>query len=228
MEDVKITIAKNISELRVAAGMTQLELAEKLHYSDKAVSKWERAESVPDITTLTLIAEVFGVSLDFLVCGISDNKGQTADGNTETDEISDDGGEESASDLLRKKRKKTNHTVITLMSVLLVWFIAAFVYVLIDLISVDMHYHWLAFIYAVPISAIVWLVLNSIWFSRQLNYFIVSLLSWSLLVSIHLSLLPAGINIGLIYVLGVPAQLIIILSSKIRFTKRLEAQPSDS
>ena len=47
--------------------MTQLDLAEKLHYSDKAVSKWERGESVPEIGTLTAIADLFGVTLDYLV-----------------------------------------------------------------------------------------------------------------------------------------------------------------
>lgn len=47
--------------------MTQLELAESLQYSDKAVSKWERGESVPEIATLKAIAELFDVTLDSLV-----------------------------------------------------------------------------------------------------------------------------------------------------------------
>ena len=61
MSDIKFVIAKNIYELRVAKGMTQLELAEELHYSDKAVSKWEKGDSLPEITTLIAIAEIFGV-----------------------------------------------------------------------------------------------------------------------------------------------------------------------
>ncbi len=67
MTDIKSVIAKNISELRIKNGMTQLELAESLQYSDKAVSKWERGESVPEIATLKAIAELFEVTLDFLV-----------------------------------------------------------------------------------------------------------------------------------------------------------------
>ena len=67
MTDIKATIAKNITELRTARGMTQLELAEQLHYSDKAVSKWERGESVPEISTLKLIADLFGVTTDYLL-----------------------------------------------------------------------------------------------------------------------------------------------------------------
>ena len=67
MNDIKAIIAKNITDLRLAKGLTQLELAEQLHYSDKAVSKWERGESVPEISTLMAIADLFGVTLDHLV-----------------------------------------------------------------------------------------------------------------------------------------------------------------
>ena len=67
MDDIKSIVAKNITELRILNNMTQLELAEKLNYSDKAISKWERGESTPDISVLVMIADIFGVSLDYLV-----------------------------------------------------------------------------------------------------------------------------------------------------------------
>ena len=66
MQELKNIIAKNIQECRNACGLTQLELAEKLNYSDKAVSKWERGESLPDISVLKKMSEIFGVSLDYL------------------------------------------------------------------------------------------------------------------------------------------------------------------
>ena len=59
MKDLKLVIAKNIAKLRVDSNMTQNELAQKLNYSDKAVSKWERGESLPDISVLVQIAEIF-------------------------------------------------------------------------------------------------------------------------------------------------------------------------
>ena len=62
--DVKEVFAQRLVTLRKNAGLTQLQLAEKLNYSDKAVSKWERAEAVPDVTALISIADLFGVSLD--------------------------------------------------------------------------------------------------------------------------------------------------------------------
>ena len=67
MEDFKPIIAKNITALRQSKKMTQIELAEKLNYSDKAISKWERGESIPDIGVLKTIADLFGVSLDYLL-----------------------------------------------------------------------------------------------------------------------------------------------------------------
>ena len=67
MTDLKNIIAKNISDLRRENGYTQFELAEKLNYSDKSVSKWERAEAVPDVAVLKEIADLFGVTLDYMV-----------------------------------------------------------------------------------------------------------------------------------------------------------------
>ena len=60
MQDLKPIIAKNIAELRKAASMTQIELATRLNYSDKAVSKWERGDSIPDVAVLKQIAEKDG------------------------------------------------------------------------------------------------------------------------------------------------------------------------
>ena len=64
-----ITIAKNISELRKAKGVTQEQLANSLGVSFQAVSKWENGISVPDTLLLPQIAEYFNVSVDYLLCG---------------------------------------------------------------------------------------------------------------------------------------------------------------
>ena len=67
MDELKNIVASNLIELRVASGMTQSQLAEKINYSDKSVSKWERAEAIPDVAVLKNIAEVFGVTVDYLI-----------------------------------------------------------------------------------------------------------------------------------------------------------------
>ncbi|MBQ9766123.1 MAG: helix-turn-helix transcriptional regulator [Lachnospiraceae bacterium] len=197
MDNVKLTIAKNLVKLRQEKGMTQSELAEKLNYSDKAVSKWERGESMPDITVLVMIADMFGISLDYLV---------RTDDNLKRFEAKNEAKEE----------RLYNRGFITGVAILLVWLIAVMVFVTVSLIAKEAKLQWMSFLVAVPVSMIVWLIFNSIWFNARRNYLIVSLLVWSVLAAIHLSLLPFGINIWLIYLLGIPGQVIIFMWSKIK------------
>lgn len=198
MEKDKAVIAQNIADLRKKQGMTQFELAEKLNYSDKAVSKWERGESVPDVFVLKDIAELFGVTLDYLVQE-----------------------EHSAKDssLLPSRHQFVNRGFITGMSILFVWLIALFIFVLLDILPGNICGHWLAFIYAVPISFIVWLVLNALWFNRKMNFVIISLLMWSVLVTVCLTMTVLGHNIWLFMVLGAPGQVIIFFWSRLKFAK---------
>ena len=198
MNDIKSITAKNISTLRQKAGMTQLELAEKLNYSDKAISKWEHGDSLPDITVLAELADLFGVSLDLLVRG-----------------------EDPAPMQPTVTAPRYRKDVITLGSLLLVVFVSLLTYILIHMISGNALRPWIVFVYAVPVCCIVWLVLNSLWFRPRRNYLIISLLMWSGLASVQLSLHLAGIEAGLVYLLGIPGQLLILLWS---FVKRQKSE----
>lgn len=198
MQNLKPIIAKNIMDLRVAAGMTQLELAEKLSYTDKAISKWERGESVPDISVLVSVAELFGVTLDYLV---HEQK--------EAIPVSELG-----------KDKRRNRGLITGISVAMVWLLATSAYVSTDIALVEPAYRFLAFIWAVPLSAIVWLILNSIWFNQHNNYIIISILMWSLLASVYVTLLMLSLNIWILFVLGIPGQIIILMWSGIKIRRK--------
>ena len=202
MEQLKPIIAKNIADLRTAKGMTQFELAEYLNYSDKAVSKWERAESVPDIAVLKKIAELFQVSLDYLV---EENHNSA----------------EAPRNVMEIKRKSRNRKIITGLSILLVWLTATLIFVVLALSPVDRTYLWMIFIYAIPAALIVWLVFNSMWFNSRTNYLIISLLMWSVLAAIFLSFLVFGKNIWLVFLLGVPGQIIILLWSRLIGKKKI-------
>jgi transcriptional regulator with XRE-family HTH domain len=201
VEDLKPIIAKNITALRQNAKLTQSELADRLNYSDKAISKWERAESIPDISVLKSIADLFGVTVDDLLRSGNAvvTKGETM--------------------MIRDIRHR-NHTVITALSVLLAWFIATFCFVMLDILGKQMVLRWLPFLYAVPVSMIVWLVFNSIWFNTRRNYMIISLLMWTVLLSIVISLLAAGFSAWTLLVLGIPGQVIIFVWSRLQSTKR--------
>ena len=199
MEDLKSIIAKNITDLRLKNGYTQIQLASILNYSDKAVSKWERAESIPDITVLKEIADLFNVTVDYLF---------TLDQKEEK--------------IINIPTKRTSRSVIILLSLMLVWLIATLTFVSLHLLHVKNFSNWLVFIYAIPLSSIVWLVLNSIWKNRKFNYVIISILMWSFLLSIHLSTLTLDDMTWLVYILGAPGQIMIILWANLKKKNRVK------
>ena len=199
MEELKLIIAKNIVMLRRRDGMTQIELAQKLNYSDKAVSKWERGESVPDIAVLKAIADMFGVTVDYLI----------TDGHDVTEQVVD----ESVPKYARDAKKHRMHRVITGMSVLLVWVIATLLFIIFDASWHRSDANYLVIVYAVVASMLVWLVFNSIWHNRRRNYLIISGLMWSVLLAVHTSILVGGFNLWQLYLLGIPGKIIIVLWS---------------
>lgn len=199
MEDIKNIVAKNIVELRLLNGMTQIELAEKLNYSDKTISKWERAESTPDISVLVVIADLFGVSLDYLVR--SENIEQAVNEN-------------------RSKETRYNRRAISYISESVVWLIAIFAFIITSLITNTATFQWLYLVYAFPIMLIVKLVFNSIWFNPRNNYYIISALLWSILATIHITFLYFKINVVLIYLFGIAVQIVIVLWSFIKKPKK--------
>ena len=67
MENLNLTIGKKLLYLRKKNKLTQAELAEKLNYSDKAISKWEKGESLPPVEVFYNISKFYGVSLDYII-----------------------------------------------------------------------------------------------------------------------------------------------------------------
>lgn len=198
MADIKSNVAKNIAELRIMNNMTQMELAEKLNYSDKTISKWERGDSSPDISVLVELADLFGVTLDYLA-------------RTENFEEA----------VIEHKDKETtfNRRAVSYIAEGGAWIVAVFAFIITTLIANQMTFQWLYFIYALPIVLIVKLIFNSIWFNPRHNYLIVSALVWSVLAAIHITFLYFKVNVSLIYLLGAAGQIIIVLASYINKPK---------
>ena len=198
MDELKQIIARNIIDLRKSMQLTQAELAEKLNYSDKAISKWERAESIPDVAILKQIADLFGVTVDYLL--LPEHTGN---------EIRPVGA--TAQD-------KKNKLIISLLAMSLVWLIATIIFVFMGIFAQGVNNLWIIYVYAMPATYIVMLVFNSIWGKRRGNFIIISLLVWSILITMYLSLYYQ--NIWLIFIIGIPAQIIIGLWSGIKIKKR--------
>lgn len=198
-EKLKQQIGNNIASYRKRHHFTQAKLAELLNYSDKAVSKWERGESVPDVITLAQIAELFEISVDDLLVdptALPENSGVVVRAMENAVE--------------KALKRKADKRVILLLSSALVWFVAMLCFVVLS--SLHIEKSWLAFVYAIPTDAIVCLSLRSAWRDFRWNQTLISLIVWGGLLSIYLSLLMfAGLNIWKMFLLGIPGQAAILL-----------------
>ena len=198
-EQVKARIGDNIAFYRKQSGLTQAQLAEKLNYSDKAVSKWERGESIPDVLTLMQIADQFQVTVDDLlgdVNALPDNPTTLERAMTQVSE--------------KALRRKANKNIILALSTTLVWFVALFVFVVFS--SFDIPNSGLAFFYAIPVNAIVLLSLRSAWHDFRWNKALISAIVWGSLVSIYASIWAfLEFNAWKIFLLGIPGQIAIFL-----------------
>lgn len=158
--ELRQIVANNITLYRKVNNLTQLQLAEKLNYSDKAISKWERGESIPDIYILSNIADLFGITLNDLVQKQKETK---------------------------IKRIKNNHKIIIALSVGLLWFISVAAFVIMQMTNVNFH-NWMVFVYAVPISGIILIVFSMIYKYREILFIAVSSLYYSIPLSVCLEL----------------------------------------
>ena len=156
-QEFKNKVASNITACRKESGLTQGALAEKLNYSDKSISKWERGEGLPDAYVLKQMADIFGTTVGQLL------------------------GEESAVAPNKKqinKKKKSKHKMIVAMSVILVWLVAAIVFFALTVLAVQKC--WFVFLVAIPVSFIVMTVLACIWYGNVFRAVSVSGLIWAL------------------------------------------------
>ena len=211
MDELKQLIAANLAAFRKANRLTQAELAETINYSDKVISKWERGESTPDVLILHQLAEIYGVTVDrFLM-----TEAQASERAAEPEQPAP---EQPA----RPRRMDHNQRIIVVLSVILVWFIAMLGFVICWGVTEPHVYYWYAFMCAVPVSLVVWLVLNSIWGIVRKNVYIISLLIWSVLLTVFFGLWER--RLWLIFLLGIPEQLAAVLSFGFRLpTKKPKA-----
>ena len=150
-EDIRLNFSKNLLALRKSRGLSQAQLAEALNYTDKAVSKWEKNETIPDVASLSAIAEYFDLTIDDLI---------------------------SNRNVVRKSNKKKTHIRITLSSFGICFFVSAFIFLFLALYSVPKSYVMAPFAFLA--SGIVLIVFASLWFNRLILYSAISVTIWSI------------------------------------------------
>ena len=199
-EQLKKNIAKNISELRKASGLTQAQLAEKLSYSDKSVSKWERGDGVPDVVVMQKMAELFGVTLNDFIS-------------------------ENTLKLPRKKPYLTHRIIIPILSVGLSFLVASVVFFILRLFDIWNEGSWLLFAYAVPVSFIALTVFTELWWNLLLRFLATSGIGWSIAICLKLTFW----NVSDLNYLFIPVAILQVLGilwfvMRYRKKKRLEEQ----
>lgn len=195
----KSIVAQNIYYLRTQNSMTQFELGEKLNYSDKAISKWERGDSIPDAYVLKKMSELFGVTVDYI---LSEHTEQER----------------------KLEPKKTKMSLAMLANVIMISIatVALLVFVIIAIAGKG-NYQWQIFIYAIPAIIIVGIVFSVILKNKIMGLISVSGLCWSILVVIYFALWSFRNDYAtwMILLLGLPIQLIVIFSYKMRISIKL-------
>lgn len=198
-ERTKRRIGANIAFHRKQAGLTQLGLAEKLNYSDKAVSKWERGDSIPDVLTMMQIAEQFDITVNDLLVDVDALPGNPSSLERAMSQVSE-----------KALKRKADKNVILALCTTLVWFVALFLFVV--LYAFHIPFCWAPFVYGILANAIVLLSLRSAWHDFRWNKALISAIVWGGLASIHVTIWAfLGRNLPLIYLLGIPGQIAVFL-----------------
>lgn len=190
MESIRDCIKENLVLLRKENKFTQLELAEKIGYSDKAISRWETGEVTPDIETLDNLAKIYGVPITTF---FQKNKN-------------------GVTSRAKRRGDGVKRSVIMLLGVALVWYTAIFLFELFD--RYDLSRGWMTFIWAIPVSFLVLALFTAKWGLRVVNVVFISILSWTAILALYLQFIEY--NLFLLFPAGAPIQAVIILSYFIR------------
>ncbi len=192
MENIKENISKNLVKLRKSKKLTQQDFAKIFNYSDKAVSRWERGESLPDIDILTQICDYYNVEFSWLIS--------------------------SQEEVVKVKQKaSTWYRVATvLLYVVSVFTLATVIFVYFQISSNTVFYQ--AYIWSVPISFFIVTWCCHRWWEKALEFSFASATLWTLLASVYVQFL--SLNIWAIFLLGIPLQLILVLTFLMSLNKK--------
>lgn len=182
-------LADNLVYHRKRCGMTQAEVAARINYSDKSISKWERAEGSPDVYVLMMIADMYGIPLAELFI--------TRD--------------ESAPPMPQEPETPSpaRHSPFTVcLAVGGVWLIATIAFSVINMLPTPIVMSYLAFIYAIPASFATMEFFAAFWrLPAILHLLFSSAILWTVALSVHLSVINVA-NIYLLYVIAAVTQLL--------------------
>jgi len=202
LNELKLISASNIISLRTAAGLTQAELGAKLNYSDKSVSKWERGESIPDAFVLRQMADLFGVTVDYI--------------------LSSHDGWEAPSKEKAPAQYSAGHIIA--VSILGVWTMALCVFVVLWLLDIIW---WQIFFIALSVSLLTYLILMCVFKRTKHLPLMIAAFVVSLFILVYVLMLTIR-PLWQIFLIAIPAVAIVYLSCRIRIRPDKRARAADS
>lgn len=174
-DEVKKNISENLVKYRTASGLTQSALAQKINYSDKSVSKWERGDGTPDVFVLNMLADFYGVKVDDFLTDVDKSPASE-----------------------KPKLQKHKHIIINLLAVGLVWLVAVTLFFLLNLIlgvfKIDCGHNAVVFLFAIPATGIVQTVFSELWWSKLSTLIAVSVIIWGCVATIFITFISFGFN----------------------------------
>lgn len=194
MENYKKNIANNLVLLRKKHNYKQSDIAEKLNYSDKTISKWETGEIVPSVENLFELCKLYGVGIEQITSEIPEDQ-----------EV-----------ITKKDYSARNKLLISLLSVSAVWIIATVIFVYAKIL-----FHasiWTTFVWAVPASAVLGIIFNALWGTKKLGFICISILLWSLIACFYLQFLQY--NLIALFFIGIPVQVAVLLWSGLKKSQK--------
>ncbi|MCQ2815610.1 MAG: helix-turn-helix domain-containing protein [Bacilli bacterium] len=190
MENLNQIFAENLIKLRKSKKLTQLELSEKLNYSDRNISKWENGTSLPTCDTLKELASFFGVSMDYFF-----------EKHNKVEMLSNE------DDSRRLKLIIIGLAMLGALFASVVCFVA---------FPNFFNVSWLSFVWGVVLCSIIGIIFTSIWFNRSHYLFLfISLLVWTGIAASYLTVLMVNnLNLWYLFFVGIPLQLAIFVWSR--------------
>ncbi|MCH3908866.1 MAG: helix-turn-helix domain-containing protein [Bacilli bacterium] len=199
MEELNQIVADNLTNLRKSKKITQQELAEKIGYSDKSISKWELGKAIPSVENLKHFADFYGVSVDSLL---------------------KEGGANVTVSEIKKNGNRSNQIVITAMAATFIFLVAVVIYINSIINDSDFTKSWICFIWAVPIMSLVSSILIRLFWKRCTALYVLSSITvWTTVLAFFLHfyfVIEPGQNIWFVFLVAFPVQVMIILFSKLK------------
>lgn len=191
LSELKLISASNIIKLRTEKELTQAELGAKLNYSDKTISKWERGEAIPDAYVLLQMAEIFGVSVDYL--------------------LSNHDSWEAPKDEAQESTRSYSVNVIISIAVIAVMTVALTVFVTMWLLDII---EWRVFIVGGSIAILTYMILDCVF--KKARHLQFSLAAFVLSIFVNLYVFVPLAKPWPLFLIAIPAEIIVFLSCNIR------------